>query len=500
MDEAKIIEVYNKGINEVISLVKNMNNGLSSEINNLNQNISDLNLQIGDLQKKNEELNSRLKELEAQINKNSSNSSKPPSTDGYKKHVKNNRIKSGRLPGGQPGHEGSTLNKVDNPDKVVDLNIIDTCTCGCDLKSVEDKVRSRQVFDIPRIKIDVIEYTVHEKVCPVCGKVHKTEFPLNVTQPVQYGENMKILMNYLTGYQFLPLGRAAEAIYDITKQTVSEGTIVNTQKQLYGILEQSVNAIKKKIIDSDVVHFDETGMRSEGKTKWVHVASTESLTYYEAHEKRGAEAAKDIGILPKFKGTSVHDHWIPYYTFTDCTHGECNAHNVRYLKDIVDNYKQEWASDMIGLLIEINRRVGTLKAEGYEGMGYVEIQTWQSNYHHIINEGSIEDSKKSPKVLTKKGKEVKSKPLLLLLKLQKYDIETLAFMYDFNVPFDNNLGERDLRMQKLRQKISGCFRGKEGAEVFCRIRSYLSTARKNGLTAMDAIARAIKGHPFIPES
>jgi len=500
MDEAKIIEVYNKGINEVISLVKNMNSGLTGEINNLNQHISDLNLQIGDLQNKNIELSSRLKELEARINKNSSNSSKPPSTDGYKKHVKNNRTKSGRLPGGQSGHEGSTLNKVDNPDKVVELNIPDTCTCGHDLKSVEDKFRSRQVFDIPKITLTVNEYMTHEKVCPICGKVHKTEFPSNVTQPVQYGENMKILMNYLTGYQFLPLGRAAEAIRDITNQTVSEGTIVNAQKQLYDVLEQPVNVIKERIINSDVVHFDETGMRSEGRTQWVHAASTESLTYYEAHDKRGAEAAKDIGILPKFKGTSVHDHWMPYYTFTDCTHGECNAHNVRYLKDIVDNYKQEWAGDMISLLVEIHRRVGNLKAEGFEGMGYGEIQTWQGKYHHIINEGIIEDSQKSPKVLTPKGKEVKSKPLLLLLKLQQYDIETLAFMYDFNVPFDNNLSERDLRMQKLRQKISGCFRGKEGADVFCRIRSYISTARKNGLTAMDAIARAVMGHPFIPET
>ena len=271
---------------EINNLTQHMS-GLNNEVSGFKQQVSDLNLQISDLQKENRELNSRLKELEARINKNSSNSSnssKPPSTDGYKKHIKNTRTITGRLPGGQPGHEGSMLNKIDNPDKVIDLNIIDTCTCGCDLKGIEDKIRSRQVFDIPKI-------------------------------------------------------------------------IVNAQKQLYNILKQPVNAIKGKIINSDVVHFDETGMRSEGKTKWVHVASTENLTYYEAHEKRGAEAAKDIGILPGFKGTTVHDHWMPYYTFTDCTHGQCNAHNVRYLKDIVDNYKQEWASDMIGLLIKIHRKV-----------------------------------------------------------------------------------------------------------------------------------------------
>lgn len=159
-----------------------------------------MNLQIDDLKKKNEELNSRLKYLETRLNKNSSNSSKPPSTNGYKKHIKSNRTKSGRLPGGQPGHEGSTLNKVDNPDKVIDLYISEICTCGYDLIDSEDKVRSRQVFDIPRVLMTVIEYKTHEKVCLKCGKIHKTEFPSNVSQPVQYEDNMKVLMNYLTGY------------------------------------------------------------------------------------------------------------------------------------------------------------------------------------------------------------------------------------------------------------------------------------------------------------
>lgn len=155
---------------------------------------------------------------------------------------------------------------------------------------------------------------------------------------------MKVLVNYLTGYQFLPLVRVAELIHDITNQTVSEATIVNAQKQLYSISEQPVNVIKGKIINSDVSHFDETGIKSKCKTKWVYAASTENLTYYEANEKRGAEADKAIGILPDFEGTAVHDHWIPYYTFTNCTHAKCDAHNIRYLKDIADNYKQELAS------------------------------------------------------------------------------------------------------------------------------------------------------------
>lgn len=179
-------------------------------------------------------------------------------------------------------------------------------------------------------------YVTYEKICPGCGKIHITNFPPEVSQPTQYGENMQALMNYLTQYQLLPLERAAEAIKGITGQSVSEGTLVNVTRMLYEKLEASVEAIKQKVIDSSVVHFDETGMRSEGKTKWLHVASTEELTYYQVHGNRGEKATKDIGILPNFKGTAVHDHWKPYYCFSDCTHAECNSHHLRYLKDILD--------------------------------------------------------------------------------------------------------------------------------------------------------------------
>ena len=185
---------------------------------------------------------------------------------------------------------------------------------------------------------------------------------------------MQALMNYLTQYQLIPLERAAEAIRDITDQEVSEGTLVNVSNALYENLESPVKDIKEQIIDSDVVHFDETGMRSEGKTKWMHVASTEKLTYYQFHDKRGEKAARDIGILPNFKGTAMHDHWKPYYCFTDCTHAECNSHNLRYLKDVVENYHQDWANDMSGLLIEIHRRVEDLKVQRCSEMAKEEIR------------------------------------------------------------------------------------------------------------------------------
>ncbi len=489
VDEKIIIEAYNAGISSVIKLV-----------NDLSYQIETLNSEISSIKAENKTLIARMTDLEARLNMNSKNSSKPPSSDGYKKSNKNNsRKKSGRTTGGQLGHEGKTLAKVEKPDTIVDIKTPDQCNCGCDLKNVRDIRKTRQVFDLPKIKINVTEYVTYEKVCPSCGKIHTTEFPAEVAQPTQYGANLKALMGYLVTYQFIPLNRTVELIRDITDQTISEGTLVNVSQLLYRQLEQPLNKIKAMLINSDVVHFDETGVRDRGKLNWMHVASTPTLTCYEVHKNRGSKASGDIGILPNFKGTAVHDHWKPYYKYTDCSHAECNAHNVRYLRDILENYKQEWAGDMISLLIEINRRIETLKKEHYEGMAFEETITWLGRYHELIEKGIQEDHQKSPKVFNEKGKEKKSKSLQLLFKLQKYDIETLAFMYDFDVPFDNNLAERDLRMPKLRQKISGCFRGEIGANVFCRIRSYLSTSKKNGLTAMEAITLALKGQAFIPE-
>lgn len=494
MTEEGIIKSYNEGINAVISLVKDLNRNFEDQMRSLTSEINALKIT-------NLEFSARIAELEARLNKNSNNSSKPPSTDGYKKKIKNNRVKNGRPSGGQEGHQGHTLLKVENPDIRIDARIEDHCDCGESLSEVDDKIRTRQEFELPKIKPIVTEYITHEKICPRCGKVHKSEFPVDISQPTQYGVNMKAQMIYLTDYQLIPLKRAVEMIEAMSGQSVSQGTLVTTSEKLYQTLENPVEAIKQQIIESKVVHFDETGMRSEGKTKWLHVASTETLTYYEMHQKRGTEATVEIGILPQFKGTAIHDHWTPYYTFKDCTHGECNSHNMRYLQDIYENYGHEWAQNMASFLIELKDQVEALKTEGMTGMEATQTEIWMKRYTSIIEEGIKEDDEKSPKVFSKKtGKPQRSKALNLLLKLQEYDIETLAFMYDFDVPFDNNLAERDLRMQKLRQKISGCFRGSEGAKVFCRIRSYISTARKNGQDVMESLVNALRGNPFLPET
>ena len=497
MTEESIIKSYNEGINAVITLVKDLNHQMGS----LTSEINTLNSEMIALKTVNLEFSTRITELEARLNKNSNNSSKPPSSDGYKKKIQNNREKNGRSTGGQLGHQGHTLLKVENPDNRIDAPIDEHCDCGENLSNVNDKIRTRQEFELPEIKPIVTEYRTHEKTCPQCGKVHKSEFPANISQPTQYGSKMKALMAYLTDYQFIPLKRTVETIEEIIGQTVSQGTLVTTSEKLYKILEIPVETIKQQIKESKVVHFDETGIRSEGKTKWIHVASTKTLTNYEMHDQRGIDAVVAIGILPGFKGSAIHDHWITYYAFDECTHGECNAHNLRYLKDIYENYGHDWSKNMAGLLIQLKKQVEALKTEGLTSMEATHAEVWRTRFHCIIEDGIREDDEKSPKLFSKKtGKLQRSKALNLLLKLQKYDIETLAFMYDFDVPFDNNLAERNLRMQKLRQKISGCFRGKIGANVFCRIRSYISTARKNGQSVMDALVNALNGNPFIPEA
>lgn len=492
LDEIKIIENYNAGVSEIVSLMKEMNSELTNHINGLT-------IEIKALREENMRLLARNIELEAKQNKNSNNSSKPPSTNNNKKPL-NSRKKTGRSSGGQVGHDGKTLLKIDNPDNIIDIRK-ESCNCGCNLSNIEGKIQTRQVFDLPQIYINVTEYKTHEVVCPDCKEVHITEFPAAINQPVQYGDNLQALMVYLSNYQLVPLARTTEIIKNLTGKNISQGTIVNANKRLYDSLESFEETLKQRLKEAEVLHTDESGLRSKGKLNWVHVASTNLATHYGIHKKRGAIATNEIGILQEFEGTMVHDHWKPYYTFTNCTHAECNAHNIRTLKGIHENFHHIWAMNMGSLLIEIKREVDSLKCKGATSMAESDIKAYDKRYKNIIAQGKEEDAEKCLVRISKKtGKPVKSDALRLLQKLEEYDVETLSFMYDFNIPFDNNQAERDIRMVKLRQKISGCFRSDDGGSFFCRIRSYISTCNKNGQDIMESLKNAIKGEPFIPEN
>ena len=446
------------------------------------------------------ELEERVKSLEDQINKNSRNSSKPPSTDTFRK-IKGQRKPSGRPVGGQKGHKGHTLEMAEKPDREIVHQVARCEFCGRSLCDVEaTNYERRQVFDLPPIKVEVFEHQAESKICPNCGCLNKAAFPKEVAYPVQYGTRLKSVAVYLNQYQLVPFDRLSETFVDLFGHRLSQSTLIDANRTCYNILGPVEEDIKQQIIASPVICLDETGMRIEGKRKWCHVVSTENLTYYAANPHRGSEANEDMGILPVYSGTAVHDGWSSYFKFK-CKHALCNAHHIRDLLFIHEEYKQNWAKDLIDQLIDIKETVDRRKPI-HCNLDLAEINDFEDRYDHIIERAKLENppiTSNSQGPIKKRGKKKKTKAQNLLERLQKYRREVLAFMYDFEVPFDNNQAERDLRMMKVQQKISGNFRSWDGAKIFCRIRGYISTVKKNSSSVIDAIQGVFEGKPFIPQ-
>ena len=447
------------------------------------------------------ELEERVKSLEDQINKNSRNSSKPPSTDTFRK-IKGQRKASGRPVGGQKGHKGHTLEMAEKPDREIVHQVTKCEFCGRSLCDVEaTNYERRQVFDLPPIKVEVFEHQAESKTCPNCGCLNKAAFPKEVAYPVQYGTRLKSVAVYLNQYQLVPFDRLSETFVDLFGHRLSQSTLIDANRTCYNILGPVEEDIKQQIIASPVICLDETGMRIEGKRKWCHVVSTENLTYYAANPHRGSEANEDMGILPVYSGTAVHDGWSSYFKFK-CKHALCNAHHIRDLLFIHEEYKQNWAKDLIDQLIDIKETVDRRKPI-HCNLDLAEINDFEDRYDHIIERAKLENpppiTSNSQGPIKKRGKKKKTKAQNLLERLQKYRREVLAFMYDFEVPFDNNQAERDLRMMKVQQKISGNFRSGDGEKIFCRIRGYISTVKKNSSSVIDAIQGAFEGMPFIPQ-
>ena len=471
MNREEILSVYNAGPEAVIKLVLSMSD-------------------------QTEELKERIKVLEGILGQNSSNSGKPPSTDWPTKQ-KSLRGKSGKTCGGQKGHKGHNLKMVEVPDSIK-VHKVSTCSsCGGCLEDIEPVgYRKRQVFDLPPIKVEVTEHRAEEKLCPHCGHKNEASFPEDVSQPTQYGPHIKAICTYLSQYQLLPYERTSELFSDLFGTSLSAATIVNANRVCFEALESVEDNIKQQIIASPVVHFDETGMYVDVSRWWLHVASTKYLTYYAAHPRRGKAATDEIDILPNFKGTAVHDCWNTYFKYK-CDHGLCNVHHLRDLKAVEELNIQKWTINMTSLLMEIKKTVDIKKLVA-DKLEQNKINGFKKRYDRIIKAGLGQNPIAKVRDGTKKRGRIKqSKAKNLLDRLKVHWRETLAFMYDFSIPFDNSQAERDVRMMKVQQKISGTFRSVDGAKTFCRIRGYISTVRKNSFSVIDAIQAAFEGKPFM---
>jgi len=436
------------------------------------------------LRKENTALKAENQSLKAIINKDSSNSSKPPSSDAFKK-IFNSREKSGRKPGGQAGHPGRIPVLYENPEHIIDHKR-ERCSCGGTVVYGEE-YQAKQIVELG-IRAKVTEHRSYTGVCGRCNATVKNDMPLQDT--ITYGETVKACVALLSSEGLVSISRIKTMLCEITGGALdlSEGTIAKWNQELSGKLAPFIQKIKEKLLVQPVLRKDETGIRVANRLQWLHVLSNEVYTLYFSHKKRGNEADKEMGILPEYSGVLVHDHLKGLYHFT-CGHAECNAHILRYLKSAVETNKCVWAVAMIAFLIDAHNTVKAHKAKNIAALEEAVVAEYRARYDEILEQGRLEFFRGGKK-------DYNSEDMKLLRRLKEYKSEHLRFLTDFQVPFDNNLAERDLRMIKSKTKVSGCFRGNEGGTVFATIKSYTSTLRKNSRNIFNGLKDAFLGLPF----
>ncbi|GHV87384.1 transposase [Spirochaetia bacterium] len=397
---------------------------------------------------------------------------------------KTSRAKNKRKPGGQPGHAGNTLQPVDNPDEIKELKIDrKTLPAG---KWKGAGYERRQVFNLV-IKRHVTEYRA-ERLENERGEYITAEFPEGLVQAAQYGNGVKAHGVYMSVEQLVPCERVSEHFDSQMNLPVSAGSICNFKKEAYEKLETFEEWVKSQLTASGVLHCDETGININSSREWVHSVSNGLYTYYYPHTKRGKEAMDEMGVLPRTEAVLVHDHWKAYYRYEGKTHGLCNAHHIRELTG-AEEEGQQWARPMTDFLVDLNREVEDAGGELPE----TEQEEMRKRYRKIIKEAEKECPPPPPNPPGKRGRVAKSKARNLIERLRDYEHDVLRFMTDKEIPFTNNQAERDLRMIKVHQKISGCFRSWDGAYYFCRIKSYLSTCEKHDISSADALKILFEG-------
>ena len=442
-------------------------------------------------------LTEQVQGLQERLAKNSHNSHLPPSSDRFVRQPKSLRKKSGKKPGGQQGHQGATLHLSQHPDEII-IHAVSRCPqCQHDLHAVKPSgVERRQVVDLPPAHLVVREHQAEKKQCPQCQQVTVASFPQEVRAPVQYGTTIGAIAVYLVQQQLLPLARACEVMEDLLEVSMSEATLCELVGRCAQNLADVEQKLKEALIAAEVIHQDETGLYVAGKRNWMHVTCTPTLTHYQVHKSRGQEALEAIGILPRFRGTSIHDGWGSYFLY-GCSHAACNVHLLRELTFLAEEQGLWWAAKLKALLLDMKEATEQAREQGRLWLDPLEVADWEARFLQLLDEGD-QAHPRAPAPPGHKGRWKQSQARNLLDRLRKHQLAFWAFLEDLRVAFDNNQAERDLRMVKVQQKISGCFRSLPGAQAFCRIRSYLSTLRKQGLHLLSALQATLCGHPVLP--
>jgi transposase len=458
--------------------------------------------QIAELVAQNGALAARIQELEARLAKDSHNSSKPPSSDGLARKTKSLRRRSGKKPGGQLGHRGETLRLVATPDTVVEHRPSVCARCQAPLDELGEAAvvghERRQVRELPALRLVVQEHRALHLRCPRCQAITVGPFPREAASRAQYGPRLRALAVYLVEQQFVPYGRVRELLADLFGASLSLGTLVTWVQQSAATLAPVEARLKAALRQVPVLQSDETGVRRSGRLAWAHVASTARLTHYAIHPKRGAEATDAVGILPAFTGVSVHDGWKPYHRYTRCRHALCNIHHLRELTFLEEQYQQTWAKELKDLLRAMKAAVEQARGAGSRRLPTAARAAFVTRYRALLAAGHAANP--PPERRPRQRGRVKQTPVRNLLeRLWLGQDEVLAFLDDFTIPFDNNQAERDLRMRKVQQKVSGSFRSDRGADAFASLRSYLSTLRKQGVALLVALETVVAGHPLYPD-